>query len=505
MESACDIFYSICNDSGRSDIVNDLVSRLDFHALSIALLATTAAHNLWGYDRLAKEWEIHRAQILRTDHNESLSATIELSLASPTFRALGSHARDLLGVIAFFPQGIDENNLDWFFPSISNRSEIFDKFRVLSLTSRSGSFVTMLAPIRDYLCPQDPRSSPLLCTTRDHYFTRLSVDLSPKKPTFGEARWITSEDVNVEHLLDVFTSIDPNSSEVWDATFHFVDHLYSFKPRQTVLAPKMEGLPDNHTSKPECLFRLSQLLIRIGDFGEGRRVYTDALRLERQRGNDLRVAEILGRLTEANRMLGRHKEGIQWVEEALGIYERLGDIYGQTKSLGCLAAVLYADNQLGASHDAAARAIRLDPGGSQISQQVLGWVYQAKGEMEKAIQHYEIALKLASVRNQQGHLFGIRASMVKLFQNEGRPNDANAHIEQLKLYAGDNAYYVGIAMMMQAVTWFQQRRLEEAKSEVLGAIEIFEQAGVAKEAKQCKFLLQRIERAMEGEPALWQW
>jgi hypothetical protein len=88
MESACDIFYAIYSNGGQSDIISDLVKRLDFHALSITLLATTASHNAWDYDRLAKEWDTHRVGVLRTDYNKSLAATIELSLASPTFRQL---------------------------------------------------------------------------------------------------------------------------------------------------------------------------------------------------------------------------------------------------------------------------------------------------------------------------------------------------------------------------------------------------------------------------------
>jgi len=102
-ESACNIFYGICNNDGRSNIVNDLVRQLDFHALSITLLATVACRNMWDYNRLAREWDTHRTQALRTDYNESLAATIELSLASPTFHKLGPDARDLLGVVAFFP------------------------------------------------------------------------------------------------------------------------------------------------------------------------------------------------------------------------------------------------------------------------------------------------------------------------------------------------------------------------------------------------------------------
>ena len=85
MESACDIFYAIYSNGGQSEIVSNLVKRLDFPALSITLLATNARYNMWDYDPLANEWDTHRVEVLRTDHNKSLAATIELSLASPTF------------------------------------------------------------------------------------------------------------------------------------------------------------------------------------------------------------------------------------------------------------------------------------------------------------------------------------------------------------------------------------------------------------------------------------
>jgi hypothetical protein len=103
MEAACDIFYSIYGDGGRSSIINDLLQQLNFHALSTMLLAT-ASHNGWGYDQLTKKWNVQRVQVLQMDYNGNLAATIELSLNSPTFCKLGPKARDLIGVIAFFPQ-----------------------------------------------------------------------------------------------------------------------------------------------------------------------------------------------------------------------------------------------------------------------------------------------------------------------------------------------------------------------------------------------------------------
>jgi len=246
MDASRETFHRIYNgDVDRSSVVNRILEQLDFHPLSITLLATVAHQNRWGMDRLTREWDRRRTDVLQTQHSKSLAVTIELSLASPLFQELGPEARALLGIVAFFPQGVDEDNLESLFPTISNRTDVFDKFCVLSLTYRSDGFVTMLVPLRDYLSPKDPRTSPLLCMTREYYFDRMSVAIGPNMPNFGETRWIVSEDVNVEHLLDVFMTIDTNSEGVWFVCIKFIVHLRWHKKRPTMLKPKIEGLPDD--------------------------------------------------------------------------------------------------------------------------------------------------------------------------------------------------------------------------------------------------------------------
>jgi len=446
MDAAHDVFYRIYDNSDRPDLINNILGQLDFHPLSVTLLATVAYQNKWDNNRLAREWGQRQTGVLQTGHNKSLAATIELSLASPMFQELGPDARALLGVIAFFPQGVDENNLGWLLPTIPNGTDVFDKFCVLSLTHRSNGFATMLAPLRDYLCPKDPKSSPLLCTAKESYFTRMPVELDPGKPVFGEARWITSEDVNVEHLLDIFTSIDANSDNAWDSCANFMDHLAWHKPRLTVLGPKIEGLADGHSSKLRCLYRLSRLFEAVGNHVERKRVLTHLLGLSRERGDDFWVAIALRELSAANRQMGLCEEGIQEVEEASEIFEWLGNTARRAECLNYLAWLFYDDNQLDAAEEAASRAIKLlSEKGEQFLvhgyHHVLGKIYCSKGKREKAIYHFEVALGISSSFNWHDSLFCVHYDLALLFFGEDGFDDAHAHVERAKSHAVDNTQW----------------------------------------------------------------
>jgi len=498
MEAGRDTFYRIYKHGEQSDLVINILEQLDFHPLSITLLATVAQHSKWDIKRLRREWEGRRTGVLDTRHSGSLATAIELSLASATFQELGSDARGLLGVVAFFPQGVDENNLDWLFPTISDVPNVFDKFCILSLTHRSDGFTTMLAPLRDYFSPKDPKSSPLLCMTKERYFTRLSVDLDPDTPGFGEARWIISEDVNVEHLLDVFTSIDADSEDVWYACHNFMDHIYWHKSRIVVLGPKIEALPDDHSHKPGCLKGLSRLFHSVGNQVERKRILTHTLKFWRERGNEHPVAETLRDLSDANRLMGLYEEGVQQATEVLEIFERLGHTAERARCLINLANLLYSDKQFDAAEEAASRAITLL---SEKDQQfnlcqchrVLGTIYSSKDETEKAVHHFELALGIASSFDWSGELFWSCYALAELFFDQGRLDDAHAHIERAKSHAVNKTYYLGRAMQLQANIWYLQERLEQAKSEALCAADVFEKLGIARDLEKCRELLQWVD------------
>ena len=497
IDAAYDTFYRLYGSDDRSNLVNGILEQLDFHPLSITLLATVARQNQWDTSRLAREWERQRTNILQTEHNTSLAATIELSLASPLFQTLGPDARALLGVVAFFPQGVDEDNLEWLFPTIPNRTNIFNKFCILSLTHRSDGFVTMLAPLRDYLCPKDPTLSPLLCTTKEYYFSRMSVSLNPNEPDFVNTQWIKSEDINVEHLLDVFTTIDAGSDSVWRVCACFMRHLYWHKNRLVILKSKIEGLPEDHSSKPECLFELSRLFALDGDHEERKRLLTCVLKLEGERGSDYQVARMLRHLADTHGTMGSPKEGIQLAEEALKTVERLGDRVGQAQCLTVLARLLRKDEQLDAAEEAASRAICLLPGEGEEyrlckSHRILGHIYKSKGEIEEAIDHLEVALRIASPFDWHRESFWAHYRLARLFYDEDRFDDAETHIEHAKSHSVNNAIQLAYAMEVRAQIWYKQDKQDEAESEILRAIDVFKKLGFLDNVEGCRELLQNM-------------
>ena len=317
------------------------------------------------------------------------------------------------------------------------------------------------------------------------------------------------EDVNVEHLLDILTTIDPDSGDVWVACANFMEHLHWHKKRLTTLRSKIEGLPDDHKSKPQCLFKLSWLFHSAGNDVECKRLLTHVLKLCRERGDDYGAARTLMHLSNTSRLIHLPKEGIEQAKEALEIFERLGDTMEQAKCLDSLALSLRDDKQFDAAEEAVFREIALLPEKGQEyklcnSHQTLGKIYRSKGEIEKAIHHFEVALGIASPFNWHGRLFGIHYKLAGMFHDQGRFDDTEAHLERAKSHAVNDPYNLGCAMGLQAAAWYKQGRVGEARTEALGAIDILEKLGAAREVEDCKKLLRKIEYSLvaPGQSAL---
>jgi len=109
-----------------------------------------------------------------------------------------------------------------------------------------------------------------------------------------------------------------------------------------MLGPKIEGLPDDHPSKAQCLNGLS-LFKSVGNSTEHKRPLTHTIKLWREREDVRQVAITLRDLSEANQLMFLRENGIEQAKGASGIFERAGDAANQAACLIRLAWVLHDD------------------------------------------------------------------------------------------------------------------------------------------------------------------
>jgi len=147
---ARDIFYSLCS-LDRSTAIDDLIENLDFHPLSIVLLARVAREKGWDESGLLRGWADGQTDALKLDDDRSLAAAIESALAVPTIQQLGFAAQETLEAFAAFPDGVDETRM---FPTIGGARETADVLRRFYLVEHHDGFVRMLSPFRFHFLQQ---------------------------------------------------------------------------------------------------------------------------------------------------------------------------------------------------------------------------------------------------------------------------------------------------------------------------------------------------------------
>ncbi|KAH7918925.1 TPR-like protein [Leucogyrophana mollusca] len=235
-------FTQIYRTDGSPVIIDKLLKDLDFHALSINLLANVATENQWTLDQLIIEWEKRQTDLLEVGGGklQSLSVTIELSLASSSIKRLGKDTRHVMQVAAFLPQGINEKNLEGLFPTIPNIRPIIDVLCRLSLMYRKGEAYAMLSPIRIHILNTHQARDTLtidLTNVRNHYYSQLG----------DHGAWITTEDANVERLIahDLSRATAQDMELVHKSCMRFLRLLMQHKPRSTSLRTGVLGNPES--------------------------------------------------------------------------------------------------------------------------------------------------------------------------------------------------------------------------------------------------------------------
>ena len=305
------------NISQSLSILEQILDSVAYHPLSINLLANAGEENQWSVEELLAHWSIQHTRLLCTGYgkDDNLGKSVELSLSSPSVKDLGDDIRGVLDIIAFFPQGVLREKVKELFPTVTGIEEIINVLLKQSLLLCNDGFITMLAPIRLYLCDACPQLD-LLPAVREYYYGLLS---------FNPSNVVAREDVNVESLIasDLSSlSADDELEDVVSACEAFIYTLCNSACRSTSLRPVIDGLdtslsPTRKGLKLRCYRALAVLANRQNDFANALQLeqlrYTLALEL----GLKKIALEAIEWSAEYHRVLGQYSTAQTVLDQAI--------------------------------------------------------------------------------------------------------------------------------------------------------------------------------------------
>ncbi|KAG2126922.1 hypothetical protein DEU56DRAFT_534411 [Suillus clintonianus] len=283
LNSAQAVFFRIYRRASRSDAgveVKDLLKELDFHPLSINLLANTAQQNDWSPATLLKRWNNRHSAVLDPGKGklQSLSDTMQLSLSSPSIQDLGDDGRRALAIIAFLPQGLNDDLASDLLPSLQQVDAICDVLCMQSLVYRQDKFIKMLAPIRHYMRDSlPPPDSTCMREIRTFYHYTLDC-CSDKRDQYTDI--IMSDHLNIEHVVALDLAHGPDDTEkIYAICGKFLWCLTIHLPRPTTLTPTIFNIVENSstwTPKAHCLWHLGCLYSAVSQLTEGMKAFKAA-------------------------------------------------------------------------------------------------------------------------------------------------------------------------------------------------------------------------------------
>ncbi|TFY63415.1 hypothetical protein EVG20_g6323 [Dentipellis fragilis] len=358
--AAREMFLAVYHGNISPQIVDKLLSALDFHPLCINLLAHAARQNEWTPEDLVNSWEREQTRLFDNGGGkvQSLTVTIELSLNSPAIRQMGNDALRIMQVAAFLPQGINTKLLGEMFPTVSNAWAIVDTLCKQSLTFKiKGShFVTMLAPIRLYISSQYNKPLPSAITlfpnVAAHYHAKIakSWGAQTSEPDVEGQTWIRTEDVNIERVIALDITVPEDVDTSYQSCATFLDMLIAHKSRPTSLRPVVLALPDQYprqlrisslripvsigqdrsliARKGHCVIRLGKLSQHLGRYDDALELYGEAKRLFTLAKYPKSITGCLAQQGHIYSTLGQYIQAEAALEEAVDIAHGLNDAEG---------------------------------------------------------------------------------------------------------------------------------------------------------------------------------
>ncbi|KAG2059299.1 hypothetical protein BDR06DRAFT_993919 [Suillus hirtellus] len=261
--------HASCSEAGED--IRDLLKELEFHPLSINLLANAAQQNDWSPAILLKRWNDRRSAVLNPGKGklQSLSDTMQLSLDSPSIQALGEDGRH--------------------------------------------NFIKVLAPIRHYVQDSLPLpDSTCLREIRTFYYDTVEQCSEERD---GHASIIISDHFNIERVIAFDLAHTPE--ETYRACSRFLWCLTWHLPHPTTLTPTIFNAVENSSTyelKAYCLWNLGWIYVALSQLTDAMKIFKAAGALYLATGNHKMVAECVIKCADIYICRGRFIQSQQLLE-----------------------------------------------------------------------------------------------------------------------------------------------------------------------------------------------
>ena len=250
MDASCDAFSAVYKIASLNDHIRAIFTALDYHPLSINILANAATMNQWSLEDIEQVWSERQTGVLENanDKYRSLRVATEISIVSFKDKMTVLH---ILRAIAFLPQGIHRSDFPSIFPSIPTISLEVEALTRSSLIYRNGDRLTMLAPIRMYISDQYNRDllydDHTLSFIRAFYHNNLSYEAQ---------EFVEREHGNINRLMhfDMLSSLYQSDIGIHITVLIEASHfLFCTSTQQTSLWPLLVSEIEVESSGKENL------------------------------------------------------------------------------------------------------------------------------------------------------------------------------------------------------------------------------------------------------------
>ncbi|KAJ7597909.1 P-loop containing nucleoside triphosphate hydrolase protein [Mycena floridula] len=280
-DAARETFLEISDVSESDPHLDELLALTDNLPLAVALMAGVAESETC--DVVLKRWKSENTLLLSDgfDKRSNLEKSIGLSLHCPRMLAL-PHARDLLSILAFLPDGVSDSELQEIaLPSIQIGPCRTTLCRTSLAYINHDGRLRVLAPIREYVLSTLPPLPTHLNSLRRYIFGLINL-LDGYQRTPGIARKLISSIGNISFTIQQI--LEQNDTEVKDAVMaviklsrlYSISKLGSFDLLKSLSGP-VETLKDDSihgkyllvlASQPDCKSREAAGLQAIEALGK---------------------------------------------------------------------------------------------------------------------------------------------------------------------------------------------------------------------------------------------